>query len=141
MPSTKRLDFSFSGLKTAIARHVEKHGAPKDERDLADVCAAFQHAVVEVLARKSVAACKQRGIPRLVLAGGVAANAGLRARTTELATSVGVRVFVPPIASCTDNAAMIAYAGWLRLARGERDPLDAMAYSKSPDLRRGKILV
>ncbi|AKF04654.1 tRNA (adenosine(37)-N6)-threonylcarbamoyltransferase complex transferase subunit TsaD [Sandaracinus amylolyticus] len=140
MPSTKRLDFSFSGLKTAIARHVEKHGAPKDERELADVCAAFQHAVVEVLARKSVAACKQRRIPRLVLAGGVAANAGLRARTTQLATSVGVKVFVPPIASCTDNAAMIAYAGYLRLARGERDALDVTAYSKSPDLRRGKIL-
>ena len=139
MPGTKRLDFSFSGLKTAIARHVERNGVPGDPQALADLCAAFQHAVVEVLARKSVAACRQRGIPRLVLAGGVAANAGLRARTAELATSVGVRVFVPPIASCTDNAAMVAYAGWLRLARGERDSLDVTAYSKSPDLRRGKI--
>lgn len=140
MPSTKRLDFSFSGLKTAIARHVERRGVPEAREDLADLCAAFQHAVVEVLSRKAVAACRQRSVPRLVLAGGVAANAGLRARAAELATSHGVRLFVPPIASCTDNAAMIAYAGALRLARGERDPLDTAAYSKSPDLRRGKIV-
>jgi N6-L-threonylcarbamoyladenine synthase len=139
MPGTKRLDFSFSGLKTAIARHVDRHGVPEDHRELADLCASFQHAVVEVLARKAVAACRQREIPRLVLAGGVAANSGLRARAGELATSAGVRLFVPPIASCTDNAAMIAYAGLLRLARGERDALDAVAYSNSPDLRRGKI--
>ncbi|MDQ3037305.1 MAG: tRNA (adenosine(37)-N6)-threonylcarbamoyltransferase complex transferase subunit TsaD [Myxococcota bacterium] len=139
MASTKRLDFSFSGLKTAIARHVDRHGVPADRQALADVCAAFQYAVVEVLARKAIAACEQRSVPRLVLAGGVAANSGLRARAGELATSAGVRLHVPPIASCTDNAAMIAYAGMLRLARGERDELDCMAYSKSPDLRRGKI--
>ena len=137
--STKRLDMSFSGLKTAIARHVEKHGIPAEPQALADLCAAIQYAIVEVLARKSVAACQQRGIPRLVLAGGVAANAGLRARAQELAQSGGVRVFVPPIASCTDNAAMIAYAGHLRLARGERDGLDVAAYSRSADRVRGKI--
>ena len=140
MPSTTRLDFSFSGLKSALARRIEVDGPPADPQALADLCAAFQHSVVEVLVQKSVAACTQRGIPRLVLAGGVAANAGLRRRGAELCTSRGVRLFVPPLASCTDNAAMVAYAGHLRLSRGERDPLDAMAYSKSADRLRGKIL-
>jgi N6-L-threonylcarbamoyladenine synthase len=142
MAGTDRLDFSFSGLKTAIARHVEKHGVPSDERALADLCAAFQHAVVEVLARKAVAACRHRAVPRLVLAGGVAANAGLRARAGELAISQGVRLFVPPIASCTDNAAMIAYLGMRLFERGGGQPdehADATAYSKSPDLVRGKV--
>lgn len=139
MPSTKRLDFSFSGLKTAIARHVEKHGIPKGDGDLSDLAAAFQHSVVEVLARKAVAACQRRNIPRLVLAGGVAANTGLRARASELSTSVGVRLFVPSLASCTDNAAMIAYVGLLRREHGESDGLELAAYSKSPDLHRGKI--
>lgn len=139
MPGTKRLDFSFSGLKTAIARHVEKHGIPESDGELSDLAAAFQHSVVEVLARKAVAACQRRNIPRLVLAGGVAANTGLRTRASELSTSVGVRLFVPPLASCTDNAAMIAYVGLLRRERGESDGLDLAAYSKRPDLQRGKI--
>jgi N6-L-threonylcarbamoyladenine synthase len=139
MPSTERLDFSFSGLKTAVARKIEREGMPSDPQALADVCASVQRAIVEVLARKSLAACRRRRIPRLVLAGGVAANSGLRARTRELAERAGVRVFLPPVASCTDNAAMVAYAGLHRLRRGERDPLDLQAYAKSPDLRRGKI--
>lgn len=139
MPSTKRLDFSFSGLKTAVARHVEKYGVPRSEAELADFCAAFQYAVVEVLARKAAAACQKRDIPRLVLAGGVAANAGLRARASELCTSIGARLFVPSLASCTDNAAMIAYVGLLRRERDERDGLELAAYSKHPDLLRGKI--
>lgn len=140
MASTHRLDFSFSGLKTAVARHIERDGRPSDEQSMADFCAAFQRSVVEVLSRKAVAACRKREIPRLVLGGGVAANSGLRTRVSELATSKGVRVFVPPLSSCTDNAAMIAYAGAVRLARGERDPLDMAVYSKSANLMRGKIV-
>ena len=139
MASTRTLDFSFSRLKTALARHVAEHGVPQDERGLADVCAAFQHAVVEVLSRKAVAACERRKIPRLVLAGGVAANSGLRARAGQLCTSRGVTLYVPSLASCTDNAAMIAYAGALRLLRGERDALDLPAYTRSANLRRGKV--
>lgn len=134
------LEFSFSGLKTALARHVELHGVPEGPA-LADLCAAYQGAIVEVLAQKAMEACKQVGIPRLVLAGGVAANRGLRARATALAEKRGVAVFVPPIASCTDNAAMIAYVGALELARGERDDVLSLApYSRASGLKRGKIV-
>lgn len=140
MPSTKRLDFSFSGLKTAVAMHVAAHGRPTTEQGMKDVCASFQRVLVEVLVRKSVAACEQRGVRDLVLTGGVAANRGLRARAKEMCDAHGVTLHVPPMASCTDNAAMIAYAGARRFAAGYRDDLNLEAYSRSPDLRRGKIL-
>jgi N6-L-threonylcarbamoyladenine synthase len=133
------LEFSFSGLKTAIARHVELHGVPEGQA-LADLCAAYQGAIVEVLARKSLEACAQTGLRRLVLAGGVAANRGLRARAAELGAQQGVSVFVPPVASCTDNAAMIAYAGALRLVDGHRDGLALAPYSRAVGLKRGKIV-
>jgi N6-L-threonylcarbamoyladenine synthase len=107
---------------------------------LADLCAAYQGAIVEVLARKAIEACKVTGIPRLVLAGGVAANKGLRARAAELGEARGVSVFVPPIASCTDNAAMIAYVGALRLAGGARDDIDLAPYSRAAGLKRGKVV-
>jgi len=133
------LEFSFSGLKTAIALHVQRNGVPATERGLRDLAASFQATVVESLVRKSLTACRLRDVPRLVLTGGVAANRGLRARAREAAAAQGVEVFVPPVASCTDNAAMIAYAGALRLARGERDDLTLRAYSRSPTWRRGKF--
>ena len=136
MASRRTLDFSFSGLKTAVARHVKQHGVPEDP---ADLCAAFQRRVVRVLVEKSVHACKTRKIPRLVLGGGVAANRGLRARAQKRCDDLGIELYVPPVASCTDNAAMIAYAGALRLAGGERDDLGLAAYSRSPDLKRGKM--
>jgi N6-L-threonylcarbamoyladenine synthase len=139
MASRRTLDFSFSGLKTAVARHVRVHGVPKSESAMADLCASFQRSVVRVLASKSVHACVKLGIPRLVLGGGVAANRGLRRAAARRCEKKDVRLFVPPVASCTDNAAMVAYAGGLRLARGERDGLDLAAYSRSPDLKRGKM--
>ena len=143
MPMAHRkdsLELSFSGLKTALARHVELHGVPKTEADLADVCASFQRSVVEALATRAVLACRLRRVPRLVLAGGVAANRGLRARAAELCHAHDIALFVPPPASCTDNAAMIAHAGALRLAVGHRDDLSIAPYSRAPDLRRGKIV-
>lgn len=139
MSSRRTLDFSFSGLKTAVARLVREEGVPSSEQGLADLCAAFQRSVVRVLVDKSVAACERIGVPRLVLGGGVAANRGLRARAAEVCAARGVELFVPPVLSCTDNAAMIAYAGALRLAAGERDSLELGAYSRSPDLKRGKL--
>ncbi|MEM1417773.1 MAG: tRNA (adenosine(37)-N6)-threonylcarbamoyltransferase complex transferase subunit TsaD [Myxococcota bacterium] len=132
------LDFSFSGLKTAVARHLEREGRPEGEAGLADVCASFQAAVVDVLAKKLSDAALAEGVDTLVLTGGVAANRGLRARARELAASRGQTLHVPPVKRCTDNAAMIAYAGALRLAAGERD-LDLVAFSRDPARRRGRF--
>ena len=140
LPMMRRgsLEFSFSGLKTAIARHVEKEGVPQGEV-LHDLCATYQAAIVEVLAQKTVEAAEQQGIPRIVLAGGVAANRGLRARVQELAAKRGFTSFVPPIASCTDNAAMIAYVGALKLAAGQTSDIGLAPYSRAAGLVRGKV--
>ncbi len=140
MPKKTSIDFSFSGLKTSVAHHVKEHGVPATENERADVCASFQRVVVESLVRKSLRACEVTGVPRLVLTGGVAANRGLRSRARDAARAVGVSVYVPPFASCTDNAAMIAYAGARRLARGERDDLSLAPFSRAPGYRRGKIV-
>ena len=134
------LEFSFSGLKTAVAQHVAKNGQPQGERALADLCASFQAVIVETMVRKSVLACQVREVPRLVLSGGVAANRGLRARAAESCAREGIALFVPELASCTDNAAMIAYAGAQRLAVGERDDLTLTVYPRSPSVRRGRFV-
>jgi N6-L-threonylcarbamoyladenine synthase len=139
MASRKTLEFSFSGLKTALARHVQTQGVPSDEQALADLCASFQGVIVESLVRKSLLACEQEGIDQLVITGGVAANRGLRARAKEACEQRGVRLFVPPPISCTDNAAMIAMAAAHRLAAGERDELSFAVYSRDPDRKRGKF--
>jgi N6-L-threonylcarbamoyladenine synthase len=135
MAAKKQLEFSFSGLKTAVAQYVaaQPQGA-LDEQHVADVCASFQANVAGVLVKKSLAACAQRGVPRLVLTGGVAANRGLRALAQRECARVEVELFVPEFASCTDNAAMIAYAGAQRLARGDDDGLGLSVFSRSPVL-------
>jgi N6-L-threonylcarbamoyladenine synthase len=121
MPARDSLEFSFSGLKTNVARWVEANGVPTTEPLLLDLCAAFQRRVVDALVQKSLRAARRHGLQTLVLGGGVAANSELRRRSVELAAEQGVRVVIPPFRSCTDNAAMIAYAGGLRLLRGEND--------------------
>lgn len=129
------LEFSFSGIKTAVARHVANLPAPLGEATINDLCAAFQGTVVDALVRKTVRAAESEGLTRVVVAGGVAANRGLRAAMTAACQKRGIEVFIPPFASCTDNAAMIAYAGALRFAAGERDGLDLAPSTRTALLR------
>jgi N6-L-threonylcarbamoyladenine synthase len=130
----KQLEFSFSGLKTAVAQYVAAQPGPLDDAHMADVCASFQANVVGALVKQALAACEQRGVLRLVLTGGVAANRGLRALALESCQRARIQLYVPPFASCTDNAAMIAYAGAQRLAQGANDGLALSVFSRSPVL-------
>lgn len=126
-------EFSFSGLKTSVAHHVRQSGSLADQ-DVANLCAAFQGVVTESLVERALYACKKRCVPRLLVTGGVAANKGLRALVATRASTQGVSVFLPPFHTCTDNAAMIAFAGACKLQHGERDGLDLDIFSRSPIL-------
>lgn len=118
--SRSALDFSFSGLKTSVRNHVQRKNREND----ADICASFQCAVVDCLLDRVRRAVAETGITRVALAGGVAANSELRRRMSEEAT---FDVFLPPKNRCTDNAAMIANVGRLRLMMGQRDGFDLTA--------------
>ncbi|MCO6441890.1 MAG: tRNA (adenosine(37)-N6)-threonylcarbamoyltransferase complex transferase subunit TsaD [Nitrococcus mobilis] len=123
-PMTNRpgLDFSFSGLKTYTLNTL-RGAAEFDDQIRADTARAFQDAVVDTLYLKCRQALRQTGAKRLVVAGGVSANRKLRERLAQLARTSGARIYYPRIEFCTDNAAMVAYAGWLRLSAGEHDSL------------------
>ena len=116
---TRPLDMSFSGLKTAVRSHVESAHRATDE----DICASFQQAVVDVLLDRIQRAAAETGVTRVTMAGGVAANSQLRTALTAL----DLEVCLPPRHRCTDNAAMIAHAGRLRMLKGERHGLDRSA--------------
>jgi tRNA N6-adenosine threonylcarbamoyltransferase len=118
------LDFSFSGLKTAVRNAVRSRGGPEalDDAARSDVAASFQEAVTEVLAEKTLRAAERSRVSTLVLAGGVAANSALRTRLETSCAKRGWRFAVPPLRYCGDNGAMVAFAGSLRLGRGERSP-------------------
>ena len=106
-----RYDFSFSGLKTAVARWVERVRDAGEEVPVADVAASFREAVTDVLLTKAVAACRDRGVPRLLLGGGVVANARVREVAAERCAAAGIELRIPPLSLCTDNGAMIAALG------------------------------
>jgi N6-L-threonylcarbamoyladenine synthase len=126
------LDFSFSGLKTAVLTQVRKRGANVCEQDKADIARGFVDAAVEVLAVKSLAALKQTGLNRLVVAGGVGANGQLRDALNQAAQHRGFAVHYPDLALCTDNGAMIALAGALRLERWPEQAEHSYAFTVRP---------
>jgi len=128
MPGKDNLDFSFSGLKTHVRRHLSEHGVPAPGPALADFCASFQRTVVDNLLDKAFRAAEMTG--RLVIAGGVAANSELRREATERGARTGIPVHLPSREHCTDNAAMIARAGWERLGRGARSAPDEEARAR-----------
>ena len=125
-------DFSLSGLKTAVIRYLREQEEAGIEPDLADVAASFQEAIVDVQIEKSMAAAREQGIERVVIAGGVAANSRLRERMAEVCDDNGLRLLVPSIPLCTDNGAMVAAAGANLYAKGITSPLDLPA---DPNLR------
>ncbi len=111
-------NFSFSGLKTAVLQHLQKHPVTLPGQEADDLCASFQEAVCHVLAAKTEAAIRQTGAARLVVAGGVACNSGLRSRMKELCGKAGVELFIPHPLLCGDNAAMLAVPGDYYLTNG-----------------------
>lgn len=133
----KRLDFSFSGLKTAVRLAAEKI-APLTDQDVADICAGFQAAVTEIICKRSLAALERfrderpEAVLQLVVAGGVAANQHIGEGLRSIAAEAGATLTIPPPALCTDNGAMIAWAGAERLALGRRDPLSFIAKARWP---------
>jgi tRNA N6-adenosine threonylcarbamoyltransferase len=128
-----RFDFSFSGLKTAVARWVEARERDGEPVPVADVAAAFQEAVVDVLTRKAVLACQEQGVDHLLIGGGVAANSRLRVVAGERAAAAGIALRVPRPGLCTDNGAMVAALGSELVARGAApSSLDLPADSSMP---------
>jgi N6-L-threonylcarbamoyladenine synthase len=131
-PMTDRpgLDFSFSGLKTFTMNTINASG--KTDQDKADIAAAFQQAVAETLSIKCKRALQQTGLKRLVVAGGVSANKQIRESLTQMVTKEGALLYFPRLEFCTDNGAMIAYAGCQRLMAGQQQGLEIYARPRWP---------
>ncbi|MDQ3963312.1 MAG: tRNA (adenosine(37)-N6)-threonylcarbamoyltransferase complex transferase subunit TsaD [Actinomycetota bacterium] len=127
-------DVSYSGLKTSVINYVRKAEAKGDEVSVEDIAASFQAAVVDVQVKKTMDAALHAGVDRVFLCGGVAANSGLRAGLGSAAEAAGVKLFVPPMELCTDNAAMVAACGTALVRRGKYTSLDA---SPEPNLGLG----
>jgi N6-L-threonylcarbamoyladenine synthase len=132
----ENLDFSFSGLKTAVKNHVELFKSRDKGFDPAlnirDVAASFQAAVVDMLAGKTMRAAAETGVDRVVVAGGVAANSSLRSRLQQECRERHITLYLPGMGLCIDNAAMIALAGYLHYRRGERSSLDLNPRASMP---------
>jgi N6-L-threonylcarbamoyladenine synthase len=132
MEDSGDLDFSMSGLKTAVLRYVKGERAAGHEIDVPDLAASFQEAIVDVQVTKTLEAARRTGVERVLLGGGVVANTRLRERLVADGLEAGLEVLVPPPALCTDNAAMVACLGAARLERGDRSGLDIAADPNLP---------
>ncbi|MGF1669405.1 MAG: tRNA (adenosine(37)-N6)-threonylcarbamoyltransferase complex transferase subunit TsaD [Balneolaceae bacterium] len=119
----KGFDFSFSGLKTSVLYYVQKKGESFVKENLNDICASISAAITDVLVAKLKRAAKQTGANSVLLAGGVSANSMLRVKTEKMAESMGLKLYIPRLEYCTDNAAMIAITGYLKAERNEFDDL------------------
>jgi N6-L-threonylcarbamoyladenine synthase len=131
-PSVGEFDYSFSGLKTALVRYLQVHGEPTGKRELANLTASYQAAIVETLTRGVRKAARHYGARQLILGGGVSANQSLRAAFAAVAEKLGIPAALPPLALCTDNAAMIAAAGYRQAQRRGPDGLDFDVFSVLP---------
>ena len=125
-------DFSFSGIKTSVLNQIKKLDAPLEGQLLNHLAASFQEAVVDVLSRKTLKAAKQQDLTRIVVAGGVACNSGLRQRFQQMVERTAMEVFFPAPLLCADNAAMLAVAGDYYLSKGLSSPLDLNARANWP---------
>jgi N6-L-threonylcarbamoyladenine synthase len=130
---TDSLDFSFSGVKTAVVNYVNKASHKEEELHIPDICASFQEAIADVLVEKTIRAAREHGVSQVILAGGVGANQRLRELLTRRGQDENIEVFLPPIHFCTDNAAMIAIAGYhiFNSNQYESDSLNMDVYSRS----------
>ncbi len=128
------LDFSFSGLKTAVLNYLNSNAQKGTEISIADVCASFQQAVVDVLVHNTIRAAEQKGVKQIALAGGVAANSQLRSSMKKAAAEIGAEMFYPRPVFCTDNAAMIGAAAYYGYKAGKISGLDLNAI---PGLKLG----
>ena len=135
IPQIEGLDFSFSGIKTAILYFIRdelKKNPLFIQNHLPDICASIQHTIVEILTLKILSAAKQYNIPEIGIAGGVAANSGLRKRMEELGKEHGWNLYFPAMQYCTDNAGMIAMAGYFKYMEGDFSSLATAAFVRDP---------
>ena len=120
-------DFSFSGIKSAVINLVHNEKQRGNVINVENLCASFQHSVVEILTKKTMRALKEFGVNNLIVAGGVAANKGLREKLTSLCSEENINLIIPSMKHCTDNAAMIGAAGYYAYKLGRRANLDLNA--------------
>ena len=128
----KSYDFSFSGLKTSVINRFKSRIARGEKLPLADIAAGFQEAVVDVLVGKTIRAAEEKGVTAVSVTGGVSANSRLRRAFEDVCSSKGYQVFFPALSLCTDNAAMVAAAGYARLVKGERSDLRLNVVPNAP---------